>query len=347
MAEAESPSPLTIEGIPLRRLRDLAETTATVGAAAASGVFAGLTDGPGDPDALARRLDLDRRALGILLPVLEELELLRRDGEGRYALTDAARRHLADPDSPAYEGGGLPLWLRNLRAFARLPEVLAQGGPLESEPQADEEAEDDGERTLATFMAAMASAPRGRIERLADRCLERLEGADDRPPRLLDLGGGPGKMSRVFVDRGMEAVLFDRPETVAYVAQAYGLAEEPRIELVGGDFLEDPLPEGPFDVALLSNVVHIYGPDTNRRLLEKAAGSVRPGGVAAVADFVRGRSARAARFALVMLMKSDEGNTYSEEEIGGWLRDAGFRDPVCSAIDDDRHAITAVRERRA
>jgi len=341
---AETESPLTIEGIPLRRLRDLAEMTATVGAAATAGVFAGLADEPRDADDLAQRLDLDRRAVGILLPVLEELELLRGDDEARYALTEPARRHLADPDSPAYEAGGLPLWLRNLRAFARLPEVLADGGPLESEPQADEEPEEDEERTLATFMAAMASAPRERIERLADRCIERVDRPGDRPLRLLDLGGGPGKMSRIFAERGIEAVLFDRPETVAYVAQAYGLAEEPRIELVGGDFLEDPLPEGPFDAVLLSNVVHIYGPDTNRRLLEKAAGSVRPGGVAAVADFVRGRSARAARFALVMLLKSDEGNTYSEEEIGGWLRDAGFRDPVCSAIDEDRHVITAVKE---
>ncbi|NIP58615.1 MAG: methyltransferase domain-containing protein [Gemmatimonadetes bacterium] len=344
---AETESPLTIEGIPLRRLRDLAEMTATVGAAATAGVFAGLADEPLDADALALRLDLDPRAVGILLPVLEELELLRRHEEGRYALTEPARRRLADPDSPAYEAGGLPLWLRNLRAFARLPEVLAEGGPLEAEPQADQEPEEDEERALATFMAAMASAPRERIERLADRCLERLDARDDRPLRLLDLGGGPGKMSRVFAQRGIEAVLFDRPATVDYVADAYGLGDHPRIELVGGDFLEEPLPEGPFDVALLSNVVHIYGPDTNRRILEKAAGSLRPGGVVAVADFVRGRSARAPRFALVMLLKSEEGNTYSEEEIGCWLRDAGFRNPVCSAIDDDRHVITAVREKRA
>ena len=101
--------------------------------------------------------------------------------------------------------------------------------------------------------------------------------------------------------------------------------------------------DGPFDVALLSNVVHIYGPDTNRRLLEKAAGSVRPGGVAAVADFVRGRSARAARFALVMLLKSEEGDTYRTEVVEGWLQEAGFRDPEIAPLDEDRHVVTAIR----
>lgn len=341
--ESETPGGITVEGIPLRRLRDLAEVAATVGAAATAGVFSGLLDGSSEPGALARRLDLDPRAAGILLPALAEMGLLREDGGGRFALTDAARRHLADPDSPAYEAGGLPLWLANLRGYTRLPEVLAEGGPLEAEPHADEGAEEDEEEALARFMAAMAAAPRERIERLADRCLERLDRPDDRRPRLLDLGGGPGHMSRVFAERGLEVVLFDRPETVRYVADAYDLAGEPRIDPVGGDFVEDALPEGPFDVALLSNVVHIYGPETNRSVLEKVAGTLRPGGVVAVADFFRGRSERAARFALVMLLKSDGGDTYHAEEVEAWLRDAGFRDPEIAALDEDRQVVTAIR----
>lgn len=343
MAESESPDGIAVEGIPLRRLRDLSEVTATVAAAATAGIFEALLDGPRDPAALARSLDLDRRAVSILLPVLEELELLAPRDDGRFGLTPAARRHLADPDSPGYEAGGLPLWLSNLRGFTRLPEVLARGGPLEGAAHAHREAEEDEEEALARFMAAMAAAPRARIERLADRCLDRLGPVPGRRARLLDLGGGPGHMSRVFVERGMEAVLFDRHETVEYVADAYALADRPHLELVGGDFTEDPLPEGPFDLALLSNVVHIYGPDTNRRVLEKVAGAVRPGGVVAVADVFRGEGARAARFALVMLLKSEEGDTYRTEVVEGWLRAAGFRDPEIASLDEDRHVVTAIR----
>lgn len=366
---------LTIEGLPLSRLRDLAEVVAMVGAAATVGLFEALHPGTDDADAandaappteLARRLGLDPRGVSIVLAALADVDLLTRDEEGRYGLTEQARRHLGDRDAPDYEAGGLPLWLENLRAFASLPTVLEQGGPLDEahraegggggsdasggrmgdEPRRGGEApdgSDEPDEGLAHFMAAMASAPRSRIERLADRCLERLEPSDDRPLRLLDLGGGPGHMSRVFAERGVHAVLFDRPATVDYVGDAYDLADEPSIGLVGGDFLEEPLPEGPFDIALLSNVVHIYGPETNRRLLARVAERVRPGGVVAVADFVRGRSPRAARFALVMLLHTEEGDTYTEEEVRRWLREAGFRDPRCSDLDDDRQVITALR----
>jgi len=373
VSDAEASADLTIEGLPLGRLRDLAEVAATGGAATTAGLFEALhhagdegasppVAGAG-PDELARSLDLDPRAVSIVLAALADLDLLTRSEDGRYHLAERARRHLADRESPDYEGGGLPLWLENLRAFASLPAVLEGGGPLHEGHRAAgsgggggssaagteggvggaHESVDTPDEALVRFMAAMASAPRARIERLADRCLERVDEPDDAPLRLLDLGGGPGHISRVFVERGVEAVLFDRPETVDYVADAYGLADEPSIELVGGDFLEDPLPGGPFDVALLSNVVHIYGPETNRRLLAKVAQRVRPGGLVAVADFVRGRSGRAARFALVMLLHTEEGDTYTEDEIGRWLREAGFLAPLCSDIDDDRQVVTAVR----
>jgi len=338
---------IAIEGLALTRLRDLAELTATVGAAATVGIFRGLREEPAAAEELARRLDLDGRAVAILLPVLEEAALLHRLRDGRYTVTPSARRHLADPDAEEYEGGGLPLWLENLRAFTRLPEVLREGGPLERAVGADAAGDEAGadEEALARFMAAMAAAPRARIERLVDRCVERLGArtTTSGPPRVLDLGGGPGHMSRVFTEKGFRAVLFDKPETVRYVGDAYGLDGEAEIDLVGGDFVEDPLPQGPFDVVLLSNIIHIYSAETNRELLEKVSRVIRPGGVVAVADFLRGRSPRAARFALVMLLRTGGGDTYAEEEVEAWLEAAGFTDPACSSIDDDRHLITAVR----
>jgi SAM-dependent methyltransferase len=326
----------------LTRLRDLAEATATVAAAYEAGVFAGLDAGPATSDELAGRTGLDARAVGILLPVLVELELLREDA-GRYQLTGPVRRHLVDRESGEFEAGGLPLWLRNLRRFTHLPEVLASGDPVErDEPDSVTQREN-----LARFMAGMAAAPDARVQEIVNVCLERLEafgaGLADRPRRMLDLGGGPGHMTRAFVERGLRGTLFDRPETVEFVADAYGLVEVEGLELVGGDFLEDPLPEGPFDVVLMSNVVHIYSPADNRELFRKVAAVTAPGGVAAVADFFRGRSERAVRFALVMLFNTEGGNTYTEAEIGGWLEEAGFRAPETAQVDADRHLITAAR----
>lgn len=338
---------MRIAGHELTELRDLAETTATVAAAYDAGIFQALDEGPTTPEDLADRTDLDARAVGILLPVLVELGLLQADDD-RYRLTGPVRRGLVDRESGEFEGGGLPLWLMNLRAFTHLPEVLDSGEPLERE----EEDEDEKRESLARFMAGMAAAPDARVREIVDACVGRLgspeeasgQGSADRPRRMLDIGGGPGHMTRAFVERGFRGTLFDRTETVEFVADAYGLADIAGLDLVGGDFIEDALPEGPFDVVLMSNVVHIYSPERNRELFRKVAAVTAPGGVAAVADFFRGRSSRAVRFALVMLLRTEGGNTYTEAEVGGWLEGAGFRAPETAQVDADRHLITAVRE---
>ncbi len=340
---------MRVAGHELTELRDLAETTATVAAACEVGVFEALRDGPATPAELAPRIGLDERAARILLPVLAEADALKRVGGGdevsgtggsRFALTDESRRYLADPDSPDFEGGGLPLWLDGLRAFTRLPEVLRSGEPVErSEPEDDGEREEAEREDLKKFMAGMAASPAARVRRIVEACLERAPDAR----RVLDLGGGPGHMARVFAERGLRVTLFDRPETIEFVADAYGLSEVEGLELVGGDFIEDPLPDGPFDVVLMSNIVHIYSPGKNLALLEKAAGVTIPEGVVGIADFFRGRSSRAVRFAMVMLLRTDGGNTYSEDEIGNWLESAGFRGPETVQVDEDRHLITALR----
>lgn len=152
-------------------------------------------------------------------------------------------------------------------------------------------------------------------------------------------------MSRSFVDRGLRATLFDTPETVDFVRDEYGLSEVDGLELVGGDFTTDALPDGPFDVVLLSNVIHIYGPEENRRLVAEAARVAAPGGVVAVQDFLRGRSGRAARFGLVMLMRTDSGNTYAEVEVRRWMEEAGLGEIRVDDLDPDRQLVTARTER--
>ena len=336
---------MRIEDHDLTELRDLAETTATVAAAADAGVYRAMADigEPTTADEVADRAGLDARAVRILLPVLVEIGLLERSGD-RFTLIDSARRALAEPDADQYEAGGLPLWIHNLRAFTHLPGVLRSGEPLERE----EESEDEARESLERFMAGMAAAPRERVERIVEACLDRAStspatATDDGPRTVLDLGGGPGHMARAFAERGLRTTLFDRPETIEYVAKAYELTDVDGLELVGGDFVEDPLPEGPFDVVLISNVVHIYPPEVNRVLLRKVAAVTSPGGVVGIADFFRGRSRRAVHFALVMLLRTEGGNTYTEKEVGAWLDEAGFRSPETVRVDEDRHLITAVR----
>lgn len=321
---------MRIDDRSLAELRDLAETTVAVAAAYAAGVFRALGEGATSAEEVARRAELDPRAVAILLPALADAGLLEREGDG-FRPTAACRRGLCDPDSEDFVGGGLPHWLHNLQGWTRLDTVLRTGEPLRSSRR--RRTRDD----LARFMAAMAAAPTERIRKLVDACLARVPGART----ALDVGGGPGRMARELVERGLEVTLFDTPPTVEFVADEYGLAEVEGLRLAAGDFTVDPLPEGPFDIVLVSNVLHIYGPETNRGLLAEASRVSAPGGVVAVQDFLRERSPRAARFALVMLMRTDAGNTWREDEIRGWMEDAGLADVRVEDLDADRQLVTA------
>lgn len=318
--------------LPINDYRDGAEVAATVAAAVKTGLFEALGDGPLTAAGIAKRAGLDARATRIVLEALADLGLVAQSGD-RYAPTDEGRRRFADRDSPDYVGKGLPLWLTNLRRWTRLPEALAQGGlPDQQEAQRSED-------QLADFLAGMAAGPPERTRRMVRGCLDRHPEARS----VLDLGGGPGHIARAFVDAGLEATMVERPEVVDYGRRALGLGEVEGLTLVAGDFLTDPLPAGPFDIVLMSNITHIYGPDENRRLLARVAEVVRPGGLVAIADFVRGRSPRAARFAVVMLLATEAGDTYDADTYRAWLDDAGCGDMVIEDVDVDRQMITARR----
>ncbi|HSM59667.1 MAG TPA: class I SAM-dependent methyltransferase [Longimicrobiales bacterium] len=322
---------MRLHDLTLGELRDLADAAVLIAAAADAGLFGALADGPRGAEELAEELGYDTRATRIVREALVEIGLLERDG-GRHRPSARCRRELCDPESETYAGRGLPHWLRSVRAATHLGEVLRRGGPVEERP-----AERSTER-LANFVSAMAAAPAERVERIVELCLERRPRAET----VLDLGGGPGHMTRAFVSRGLRGTLLDTPDVVAHVVDAFGLGDVQGLEVVAGDFTE-ALPPGPFDVVLASNVIHIYGPEVNRRLFRDVAEVVAPGGVVAVADFFRGRSGRAAHMGLMMLLRSEQGDAYAEEAVAGWLEEAGFGKIRVDEVDEDRHLMTGVK----
>ncbi|UCC25630.1 MAG: class I SAM-dependent methyltransferase [Gemmatimonadales bacterium] len=323
---------MRIGDLGLGELRDLADATVLVAAASEAGLFQVLHEAPATAEAVAQGLGYDLRATRIVLHGLVETGLVEVDG-GQFRLSARAERELGDPAGPGFVGRGLPHWLYAVRATTRLGEVLRRGGPLETRP---------ARRTpdhVARFTSAMAAAPPERVQRIVDLCLERHPAART----VLDLGGGPGHMTRAFVARGLRGTLVDTADIVAHVQEAFGLRELEGLEVVAGDFTRDALPRGPFDLVLLSNVIHIYDGPTIATLFRQACEVLAPGGVLAVAEFLRGRSRRAAHLALQMLLKSDRGDAHSEEEIRGWMEDAGFGDVRVDALDRDRHLLTARR----
>ena len=111
-------------------------------------------------------------------------------------------------------------------------------------------------------------------------------------------------------------------------AARFGLAD--RFSFVAGDLEAADFGKG-HNVATLGHILHSEGEARSRSLLRKTFDALAPGGTIAIAEFLvnkdRTGPVGSLFFATNMLVNTDEGDTYSFEEISAWLTEAGFTNP--------------------
>jgi SAM-dependent methyltransferase len=314
------------------------------GAAVRLGVFEELADGPLPPADLAGRLGVDERGLVQLLGMLERFGYLTTD-PGGVTNTDLTRKWLLSA------GGGY------LTVFSFWHTVLFElWGDLERSVRTGEPAVDfyqwlegrpDTMRAFQTMLTRLAGW-------LCPEVLERVPVGDgDR--RMLDVGGGHATYAVGFCRRYPElhATVVDLPGALEIGAEAVAAAEiGDRVTLRAGDLRTVDL-DRDFDLALLFNIVHGLDPAAVRSLLSEVATALRSGGrlvlLEPLADLAEAGGVAGAAFVgtfSLNLFHSQGGQIYTERELAGWLRDAGFRDvqrhPLTKSPTD--HLIIAVRD---
>ena len=293
-----------------------------IDAAVRNGLFDALDRGPRTAAALAAEKAISERGARAVLNALTSVELLSKDGEGRYALTPESAHFLVSA-SPSYLGGVfrhasaelMPRWLA-------LDEIVRTGGPLR---HADDESGSAAHfRDFVEDIMPLSFPP---ARALADVLV-----ADhgESPMRVLDVAAGSGVWGIALAQRWprarVTAVDYAQVLDVAQsVAARFGVGD--RIEMRAGDMFEVDFGDG-YQAALLGQVLHSVGEVRSRTLLAKVFRALAPGGVIAIAEFLVDE-ARAARtnaliFAVNMLVNSKVGDTFSFPEIAAWLTQAGF-----------------------
>jgi SAM-dependent methyltransferase len=294
--------------------------TGILGAAVTNKVLTHLSKGPATPDELAARAFLAPRGAHAILDGLHAIGLVTLAG-GKYANAPDADAFLVE-GRPAYLGAYVEFMCRENARWEHLPEAVKTGEP--QLPQTADVPENPFWEGLVPAIAVLA-AP------IAETVVKRLGLAEAGPVTTLDIGGGSGIYSAIFLRANPAArarqLDWANVNRIAkdFVAR-FGVAD--RFETLDGDFHTADLGAGVYDVVVYSNIAHQETPESNVEVFTRVKRALKPGGTLVVSDFVveddRSGPTFPLLFASMMLLATHAGRTYAKSEYRAWLEKAGF-----------------------
>jgi predicted O-methyltransferase YrrM len=262
---------------------------------------------------MAEALGLGLRPVRMLLDVCVALKLLEKS-DGKYNNSELASAFLVK-GKPHYSGNFVSLEAESYLNWARLDEAIRHNAPV-VEPMRDD-------AFLKFFTHAMHSTSVFSSMMLAQAIdLSTYKS-------LLDIGGGAGINAIRFAETypNLHATVFDRAPVIE-VASEY-IAKSPaadRLETCAGNYRQS-LPGG-HDAALLSNIIHGEGPESNRALIKRLYDALDAPAIVIIADVLPNEERTGPAFPLIFalneLIHTESGDTYTESEVIGFLKTAGF-----------------------
>ena len=271
---------------------------------------------------VANRADLSLRGAQALLDGLVAMGLvINRDGE--YLNSPESSAFLVE-GRPGYLGAYIRLEGMSMEQWALMPEAVQSGAPSETGPGL----------FPPTFLAELAQALIPLSYPVARVAAEQLGIAGAGPLSLLDVGGGSGIFSAVFLHENAEAratqidaALVNR--MAREVVAAHGI-EPARFVTLDGDFHLIDLGSELHDVVIYSHMAQSAAPEANRHTFRRIHQALKPGGVLAIVDMVLDDQRTGHPLALLynanMFMRTVGGGTYTRGQYRRWLESAGFRE---------------------
>ncbi len=284
-------------------------------------LYTTLAGGPKTADEIALAVHADCASLTRLLDALVAIGLLTKQ-EMRYANTPVVAEFLVKT-SPFYMGELMLLQDEEWGHWGNLEKIVQTGRPnvaghiFMNRPEI-------GEMVLKV------------LHRMGQRVAPTLAEKIDLSPyqTLLDVGGGAGTFSIALCKRypKLSATLFDLPQTLLTTKKQLDKEKmADRVQLVSGDFNKDEFP-GMYDVVFLSDILHYQTSEENAALIQRLYRVTNPGGIIIVKDMLINQEVSNpgwnAIFSIHLLVYTEKGRCFPENEVCGWLEKAGFHHVV-------------------
>lgn len=280
-------------------------------------LFTAIAEGNLSLHAIATRIKASEKGTRVLCDFLTIIGFLTKQG-GEYSLTSDSATFL-DRRSPAYLGTMANFLVSPTVAgmMENLAEVIRHGGALSEialEPEQPIWVE------FARSMASLMQMPAELVGRMF---------AGSNAIRVLDISAGHGLYGIAFARHNPNATVTGLDwanvlEVARENAAKAGVAD--RYSTIPGSAFDVDLGSG-YNIVLIPNFLHHFGPAANETLLRKVHAALAGGGTAITPEFIpnedRISPARDAMFSMQML-GTPAGDAYTFAELEKMFQNAGF-----------------------
>lgn len=296
------------------------ELTEVINAAIELQIFTAIAEGNTTAATIAKRCEASERGVRILCDFLTIHALLAKEGASYLLAPDSAL--FLNQHSPAYLGVVVDFLLtsRLREGHARLSDAVRRGGTALGEGTLEQENPD-----WVKFAQAMMPMMHMPAEIMA---AELRKGGE--AYKILDIAAGHGIFGIAAAKQNPTAHIYAADwknvlEVAMKNAQAMDVAN--RYHQLAGSVFDIDFGTN-YDLVLIANFLHHFDSPTCTTFMRKMHTALKPGGRAAIAEFVpnpdRITPPTAAAFSLMMLATTPKGDAYTFVELESILKRAGF-----------------------
>lgn len=306
-------------------------------------LFTYLDETPATEAELREHFQTKERPTRTMIRLFESWGLLA-NANGKLHITEAARRYLSRGSSENISSYIATMKYKS--SVREIYDVLRQGVPDTWHVERGDTTNWDALMQTDDFadLNTQGMEERGRI--FAPDLARLLDCSHD--TAVLDVGGGSGVYSAHLIERypHLAATIFERPPVDQLARRCLAERKLPaaKARVIAGDMFVDPFPQTA-SLHLYSHVLHNWGPEKVRLLLDKSCRSLLPGGRVAVyschPDDRTGPAPVAEAEYSVLLTTGYEGCCYSFDDMRSLMEGVGFQHVDYRKSICNRSLITA------